>query len=152
LKVINAGVGGTGTNFGLERFDKDVAAYKPDLVTVMFPLNDCGLSDEQLRHNMVTIIERCRKLGAEVILMTSNSSLWGEPRLSQVNQMYRDLGKEFNVPVADAYADYNRLREKGIPWQSVLANSINHPDKRGHWIFYAELMNFFGGYEGPCAF
>lgn len=151
IKVINSGVGGTNSTFGLERFEKDVAAYKPNLTIVMFPLNDAGLPLEQTRANMVEITRRARELGSEVLYMTSNSSLWGGQRLVEVNDLYLELGKELGVPVADAWEAYGRLPERGWPGNALLANTINHPGPMGHWIFYAELMNFFGGFdEAEC--
>jgi lysophospholipase L1-like esterase len=40
FRFINAGVGGTGSNLGVYRTDKDVLAYNPDLVFVEFAVND----------------------------------------------------------------------------------------------------------------
>ena len=40
VTAINAGISGNTTADGLKRMQKDVLAHKPDLVTVMFGLND----------------------------------------------------------------------------------------------------------------
>ena len=40
IREINAGIGGTGSNLGVYRLERDVLAYDPDLVFVEFALND----------------------------------------------------------------------------------------------------------------
>ena len=50
ISHINAGIGGTGSVLGVFRTDKDVVAYKPDLVFVEFAVNDGGRKeDDEIR-------------------------------------------------------------------------------------------------------
>lgn len=44
IKVVNAGINGTDSDFGAARADRDVLAHKPDLVFVEFAVND-GTND-----------------------------------------------------------------------------------------------------------
>ncbi|MBO5716352.1 MAG: SGNH/GDSL hydrolase family protein, partial [Clostridia bacterium] len=40
IKAVNAGLGGTGSDYGAMRFDRDVLSHKPDLVFIEFSCND----------------------------------------------------------------------------------------------------------------
>lgn len=44
IREVNAGIGGTGSNLGVYRLERDVLAYDPDLVFVEFALNDSDRS------------------------------------------------------------------------------------------------------------
>ena len=48
-----------------------------------------------------------------------------------------------DVAVADASRTWCGLWRKGIPYTTLLANSINHPDVRGQVIFADVLMALF---------
>ena len=45
LKAINAGLGGTGSEYGAARFLRDVLSHEPDLLFIEFSCNDCPSSD-----------------------------------------------------------------------------------------------------------
>ncbi len=96
VRVVNSGVGGENTEEGLARFEDAVAAHAPSLVTVEFGLNDIrpepGKLVEPARFaaNLERIIDRCRALDAEVILMTPNPI---------IDRMHRSWG-------TDTYADW----------------------------------------------
>jgi hypothetical protein len=55
----------------------------------------------------------------------------------------RAFGKKHGVAVADAAARWGNLVREGIPYVTLLANSINHPDDRGMEIFAQALMDLF---------
>lgn len=40
IKAVNAGLGGTGSDYGAMRFDRDVLSHEPDLVFIEFSCND----------------------------------------------------------------------------------------------------------------
>ena len=72
----NAGVGGAKAWDALQRFDKDVAAYKPKYVTVLLGMNDGRYQPfdkqtfETYRKDMQAVIAAIKKTGATPILMT----------------------------------------------------------------------------------
>jgi hypothetical protein len=47
------------------------------------------------------------------------------------------------VALADASLRWGHLLQEGIPYPTLLANSINHPDDRGHQLFALSLMELF---------
>ena len=73
--MINAGISGHTSAQGLARIDADVIAKKPDLVVVMFGMNDvCRADLDTFRANLREIIVRCRKAGAAVVLVLATGA------------------------------------------------------------------------------
>ncbi|MBR3928181.1 MAG: SGNH/GDSL hydrolase family protein [Clostridia bacterium] len=165
--IINAGVSGDKSYGGLERLERDVLSFKPDLVIVDFGLNDSMNKDvegglETYDKSMRAIFERVLALGAECILLTPNfMNKAVSPRLTE--PLFIDIAKEaavvqntgiltryvetakkaaldVGVYVADAYAVWQKLDKNGVNTDSLLSNDINHPIKEAHGIFLDELM------------
>jgi hypothetical protein len=55
----------------------------------------------------------------------------------------RQFAREKHIPLADAARRWEGLEELGIPYETLMANGINHPDARGYEYFVEELMGFF---------
>jgi len=78
VRTVNSGVGGENTVEALARFETAVAAYAPDIVTVEFGLNDIRpeplklVERPEFAANLRRVVDQCRALGAQVILMTPN--------------------------------------------------------------------------------
>jgi hypothetical protein len=47
------------------------------------------------------------------------------------------------VALADASLRWGRLWRQGIPYSTLMLNSINHPDARGMKLFADSLMALF---------
>jgi len=137
VQAINAGISGHTTADGLSRFDKDVLAHKPDIVTVMFGLNDMTrVSLADYRKNLVTIVGRCRKIGAEVVLATPNNVIdtprRPTDRLVEYCDVVRAVGRELKVPVCDCYRGYDAMRHHDRRgWRLLMSDQI-HPNMDGH--------------------
>ena len=55
----------------------------------------------------------------------------------------RKFTAEKNVGLADAAKRYGHLWREGIPYNTLMTNTINHPDKDGMKIFADALMAIF---------
>jgi lysophospholipase L1-like esterase len=137
VSVINAGISGNSTVDALKRLEKDVLGHNPDLVTVMFGLNDMvrvPMADFQA--NLKTIIERCRGIGAEVMLCTPNGVIetGGRPiaKLVQYMQAMKEVGKQTKTPLSDVYAAYQVIREKDPLAFRLFCSDEIHPNMDGH--------------------
>ncbi len=136
---------------GEKDFVRDVLEPKPDLVTIEF-VNDAYLDEEATQTHYAGILERLESVGAEVVLITphfirpdwmgaTTMKLDEDPR-PYVKGLYR-FAAENNLAVADASARWCRLWRQGIPYITLEANWINHPDARGHEIFAQALLALF---------
>lgn len=135
--VVNAGISGNTTVDALKRLDRDVLSHAPDLVTVMFALNDMvrvPLADFEA--NLVEIIRRCRAAGAEVLLCTPNSVI-DTPhrpvsRLVEYCDGTKRVAERQQASVCDVYAAYEALRTRDpLAWRLLLSDEI-HPNMDGH--------------------
>ena len=165
VNVINAGVAGKNARHGLERLDRDVLAYKPDVTVVCFGLNDCGDGEmglDQYISSLGQIFDRLTAAGSEIIFMTPNmmathvSPLLREPlfraiaektaarQISGILDRYLEEAKALcrsrDIPVCDCYEKWKLLQKNGVDTTELLANKINHPARQLHWLFAAALV------------
>ncbi len=76
LKFHNAGVGGARAIDALDRFERDVAAYKPKYVTILLGMNDGRYIPfdadvfDIYQKDMTKVVEKIQEVGATPILMT----------------------------------------------------------------------------------
>lgn len=144
ITAINAGISGHTTQQGLARIEKDVLAHKPDLVTVMFGLNDMVRGPlDGYRKNLTEIIRRCRAIGAEVLLCTPNSVINTASRpitkLEKYVAVVHEVGKSEQVAVVDCYAAYEAVRAKDAMTWSLLMSDAIHPNMDGHKLIAEEI-------------
>jgi len=131
------------------RFE-NVLKAKPDLVTIEF-VNDAGLSPKGVEDSYSEILKRLEPTGAEVILITPHftaMNMMGFNDMKGVEKRPYVLGlrafaKSHNIALADASARWEHLWKEGIPYTTLLHNTINHPDNRGHRLFAEELWKCF---------
>lgn len=144
VEMRNAGIGGHTTVNALSRIERDVIAHKPDLVTVMFGLNDMvRVPLESYRANLVTIVGKCREAGAEIILCTPNAVTDNAARptkkLLDYCEAVRSVAAALDVPLCDAYAACDKLRERNsMQWRLLMSDDI-HPNLAGHLFIAGQI-------------
>ena len=137
VDMVNAGISGNTTVDALARIERDVLDCRPDLVTVMFGLNDMTrVSLDDYRSNLTAIVEKCRNIGAEVVLATPNNVIHTSRRptrrLIEYCDVVRELGQKLNVPVSDCYRELDAVRAAGrFDWRLLMSDAI-HPNMDGH--------------------
>ena len=146
IEMINAGVSGNTTGQGMERMERDVLSHHPQLVVVMFGLNDVarGHGPEEFRAHLEEIIRRSRGAGAEVVLMTPNSVYPNDParpvlKVADYAEVIRQVGQTEQVPVADCYRAFEAIHAVDQrSWEHLMSETI-HPNMRGHKLFAEEV-------------
>jgi hypothetical protein len=132
-------------------FQRDVLDRKPDLVTMEW-VNDAYLQGDALNLHYTLIMDKLRGAGAEPVIITPHlvrldwmnmtSVKFDDDPRPYVQGLYT-FAEANGVAVADASRTWCGLWRKGIPYTTLLANSINHPDVRGQVIFANALMALF---------
>lgn len=168
INMIHAGISGDNIVTGLERLERDVIAYKPDLTIVSFGLNDCTRGMEGLdlyRSSLKGILKKLKESGSEVIFMTQNfpadklSYEVSEPLLKEAcvevvpyfssflahMDAAREVCKELSVPVCDCSRKWETLRNNGVDIVRLLSNRVNHPVEEMHWLFANSLFEMIMG-------
>jgi len=145
VEMINSGVSGNDTVAALKRMETDVLSHSPQLIVVMFGLNDVvRVSPESFRANLAEIVKRSRDRSAEVILMTPNSIYPDDARrplgrVADYAEIVRQSGERLRVPVADCFRVYEEVRAVSRQgWVRLMSDTI-HPNMRGHAIFAEEV-------------
>jgi len=144
VEMINSGISGHTTVNALARIEKDVVALKPDLVVVMFGMNDVTRVKPQVfQKNIKLIAQRCLDAGSAVILCTPNSvynnTSRPNTRLKEFSQRVKQVGGELNLTVVDFFEAWQTLRKKDeTAWMLLMSDTI-HPNLNGHKRF-AELI------------
>lgn len=163
--IINAGISGGSAYTGLNRLERDVLSYNPDLVVVCFGLNDSGQGEEgviDFKSNLKNIFSKVIASGAECIYMTPNTMNYNlSPKLS--SEVLKKFAKEYalrmkdgvmdkyveagisaaidnGVVICDCYSLWKKMFDCGVNTTELLANKLNHPIDEMHWLFAYELV------------
>ena len=166
VNIINSGVSGDRAFKGIERLERDVLSYHPDLVVVAYGLNDsCGgesalpLYEQSLRG----IFTRIRESGAEILFLATNAMntavsphLRDELFINLANKFsntvqkngllkkYYDTAKavcaEYGIKVCDLYSVWEQMEKNGVMTTELLANKLNHPIREIHYYMAMKLM------------
>jgi lysophospholipase L1-like esterase len=150
LTVHNAGSSGDTTTGALKRLERDVLAHKPQLVTIMFGMNDLVKTPvDVFKNNLREMITRCRTSGAEVVLCTQNTVVETPQRpcarLAEFTQSIRDVAKAESLVVADCSAAFEAVHAADASeWNLLLSDTI-HPNMAGHKLFAETLTQAITG-------
>ncbi len=151
LEMVNAGRSGHTTANGLARMEKDVLFHRPDIVTVMFGLNDLAKIQnlDTYRANLVRIVSRIRAAGGEAILCTPNSVVTTEARpfeeLLKYCDVVRQVAEKLRVPLCDSFAGFEKMRaENELEWRLTLSDEI-HPNAAGHKVIAEQIAATISG-------
>ncbi|WP_255307044.1 GDSL-type esterase/lipase family protein [Paraliobacillus sp. PM-2] len=153
--VINTGVSGATTTEFLANKQLRLNRYNPDVVFVMFGMNDVtsGMSTMEFHDNMTEIIKDIRTKDAIPVLMTPNPAFSGGARQNNLPSYIsevRNVAKEKDVLVIDHYKMWeDKMDQKeyiGGPSGTWMGNSI-HPGYIGHLKMAQNIFSSLGIYD-----
>lgn len=146
VHFVKAGVGGTPSELGMLRFERDVlrdGTIEPDIVIVEFAVNDEG--DETKGNCYESLVRKILKLPnhpAVILLFSVFANDWNlQDRLSVVGKCY-DLPM---VSIMDAVTPQFKQKqgEGRVLSKNQFFYDIFHPSNIGHTIMADCLMHFF---------
>jgi len=136
----------------LHNYREKVLGAKPDLIVSEF-VNDAGLSPAAVEERYSKLLADFQGIGAEWIILTPHyvrpdwMGLTRERDIDNDPRPYvaglRAFAAKHQVALADASLRYGRLWRQGLPYNTLMLNSINHPDARGMKLFADALMELF---------
>lgn len=173
VNIINAGISGDNSWVGLQRVEKEVLSYHPDLLVVSYGLNDAvggGIDGvKAYAENLRGIFEKARAAECDVIYLTQNymntqvSCHIREPFLrnlaesfarvqnGKVLKAYYEEGKRVaescGAVVCDCYAVWEQLEKASVDVTELLANKLNHPIREYHTYIALKLIEKILGIE-----
>lgn len=147
VNVIVTAIGGENSDTGAKRFERDVLALRPDVVTIDYALNDRGLGLPRAEAAWRAMISQAKEAGARVILLTPTPDT--NARLDDPNdplnlhaEQIRRLARENDAALVDSLALFQARFRSGSPPASFMSQR-NHPNRKGHEIVAAELLKWF---------
>jgi len=157
INIINSGVSGDRAAVGLERLDRDVLRYHPDLVVVGYALNDACRGEKGLAEYeecLGAMLRQIRESGAEAILLTPNmmdtevscrltdkfflelaekfAAIQNGGLLDRYVETAKKVAVEEGAVVCDVYAAWKAMAAAGVCVTELLANKLNHPVRKMH--------------------
>ena len=164
INVINAGISGDFAASGLNRLEKDVLAYSPDLVVVSYGLNDScqGGGVENYGKALGEIFKRISATGAESIFLTQNymcqktSPHLRDDLFIRLSKQFADIQnggvleeyfteakkqcQKHGVRICDVRSAWGKLSDGGVNVAELLANKLNHPVREIHYYTAIKLI------------
>lgn len=128
--IFNESISGDTTAGGLARIDSALAKYKPDLVLLELGANDGlrGLSLKNMRQNLVQIIQRSKKSGANVLLLSMRiPPNYGKRYTEKFYALYPQLSKEMNIPYVPFILEDVALKEDMMQHDGLHPNTRAQP-------------------------
>lgn len=170
LRAVNAGLGGTGTDYGAARLERDVLACDPDILFIEFSCNDmphtsADVSEQgraQRQIYLENIIRRCMEQEKVPVIIYMHVPL---PFEGEVLDRYligcqykQEVLDHYEIPTVDAMADFAREyevesnRDEKLSLhdyydryykrkQSGLGAYDVHPNGNGYMLFAKSLIN-----------
>lgn len=159
---LTRGVSGETSRQGLERFPRDVQANYPDVVTLQFGLNDCNYWDTDLglprvsegayRANLVEMIERCRRFGAQQVILSNNhvtlrhTKLAGGRTLEEQRMLYnahaKDVARETGAVFCDIESEFAGISQRDLATELLESPDLLHLSRDGH-VRYARKIQAY---------
>lgn len=148
VREINAGIGGTASDFGVFRCGAEVLAGHPDLVFVEFVVNDCDHPSRTLRcmEGIVRQIRRQDERTDIVFVETVTRELAekyyaaGEPFPSLIQT--RRVAQYYGVPEIDVGRTLWRQIAAGSDTWATMTADGTHPTDRGHSLYAAQVQGW----------
>nr|WP_184284758.1 SGNH/GDSL hydrolase family protein [Microbacterium ginsengiterrae] len=157
--VVNTAITGWRIPLILEDFERRVARWRPDVVTLMIGTNDCStewvspvVEPAEFDGDIARFVARVRELGAIPVLQTPPAAdLAHAPdraRLGEFASAMRDVAVREQVLLVDQFAVFAEFSagtgpgNEGMPWG--LLDDAFHPSAAGHAVLALELARALG--------
>ncbi len=126
IRAVNAGIGGTTSQFGAARAQDDLLRYRPDAVVIEFSVNDENTG--HFRETYEGLVRRVYRTGAAVVLLHNVRYDDG----GSAEDVHRQVGEHYDLPSVSMRATlWPQVRDGRIPARDVTPDDL-HPNDLGH--------------------
>lgn len=135
-RFINAGIGGTTSQFGVARVEADLLQYRPDMVFVEFSVNDdCSAFFMETYEGLIRKI-----LSADTALMLIHNVRYDN--MESAEDIHLKIGKHYELPCVSMKSTIYPLVASGkIPNREITPDDL-HPNDEGHRMVAAVITHF----------
>ncbi len=144
---VDAAIGGTGSQLGAFRLNRDVLAYEPDLVFLDFTVNDHAskVPEDDRLSSYESLIRRMLQADIPVVqvILAVKADIMPKPSVRPLDDIHKEIGAAYNLPLADVVTSMRKAvvdEARATPdelWD--LPNDSTHPGDAGYAL-YAECV------------
>lgn len=136
VKCINAGIGGTTSQFGVARVEEDLLSFHPDMIFVEFSVNDdCN---PFFRETYEGLVRRILKAGAALLLIHNVRY----DNMVSAEDIHLEIGKHYQLPCVSMKSTIYPLVASGeIPNRQITPDDL-HPNDLGHEMAASVITAF----------
>lgn len=126
VAYINAGIGGTTSQFGVARVGEDLLRYSPDVVFIEFSVNDSAT--EHFKETYEGLVRAVYGSGAAVVLIHNVCYDTG----FSAEDIHLEIGKHYDLPCVSMRSTiYREVAAGRIPNREITPDDL-HPNDAGH--------------------
>ena len=136
VRFLNAGIGGTTSQFGVARIEDDLLRYRPDMVFVEFSVNDdCTPFFQETYEGLVRKI-----LTAGAALMLIHNVRYDN--MESAENIHLPIGKHYALPCISMRTTIYPLVASGALSNRDITPDDLHPNDKGHEMVAAVIIHF----------
>ncbi len=137
INPIYAGVGGTGSDYGIYRLYDHVLKYNPDIVFIEFAINDAGRqSYAQVQRNIEGMIREILSMPKKVsiiMVFTTNNEF------GAIDNVHQKVANYYGIPTINIQKYIKeRIADGDFTWEDIGSDEV-HPNSFGYQV-YAEYI------------
>ena len=134
---VNAGVGGTTSQFGVSRVEEDVLAFKPDFVIIEFSVNDDNTDFYQETYEGLVRKVYGNKFAPAVLLV---HNIFYDSGIS-AEEKHREIGAHYQLPSVSMKPTVYAQVASGIIQNREITPDDLHPNSDGHALLAEVITN-----------
>lgn len=135
---VNAGIGGTSSQFGAARAKSDLLSYKPDFILCEFAVNDDNT--EFFKETYEGVVRQLYGAGNSPALMLMCNVFYDDGRNAE--EMHLQIAKNMQLPMVSMKSTiYEEVVAGAIERADITPDNL-HPNDKGHGLV-AEVITYF---------
>jgi len=148
ITEINAAIGGTGSDLGAFRCDKDLLTKDPDLVFVEFAVNDGGGEEQRVKRSMEGIVRQIWQSNpnADILFVYTTTKALFQPyakgELPKAIGYHQAIARHYGIPeinVGRVLAE--KINSGDASWETMTTDTV-HPNDAGYVLYFDSIKAF----------
>lgn len=135
---VNGGIGGTTSQFGVARVDRDVMAYRPDMVFIEFSVNDDN--NDFFKETYEGLVRRVYQNPLQPAVALIHNIMYDHGTTAQ--EIHQSIGEHYELPcVCMKTTIYEEVKAGRIANRDITPDDL-HPNTAGHALVASVIINF----------
>lgn len=135
---INAGIGGTTSQFGVARVQSDILAYRPDITIVEFSVNDDG--DDFYKETYEGLLRNIVRNEKKPAVLVVNNVCYDDGHSAQ--EQHLEVAENYDIPcVSMKTTIYEEVKAGRISNREITPDDL-HPNTEGHGMLADVIIHF----------